>query len=284
MNIILVNVITYLMVITSIFGLITLSTIFGLFLFLYFNKFVTKWNQSKAEPVLISIEGNIGVGKSTLLNTIKQHFSKKNIVCEFIQEPVDIWEETCDENGVSILETFYTYTHRWAYTFQNFAFVTRLNRLLDTYNKIKKIETTNKKYIISDRSLDADRMIFGKIMHDDGYMNELEWSVYMHYGTMWKNIRRDVFAKNPNNHTLNIIYLRCDPEVAYERITKRGRDAESKITLEYLKQIHDYSEKWINKSKRDNNVLIIDANNDFVNNKEQSERVLREIDLYLSKF
>ena len=45
---------------------------------------------------MFSIEGNIGAGKSTLFNLVKQHISKKNI--SFMDEPVNDWLNIKNEN------------------------------------------------------------------------------------------------------------------------------------------------------------------------------------------
>lgn len=42
-----------------------------------------------------------------------------------------------------------------------------------------------------------------------------------------------------------IVYLRTDPEVAYERIGQRGRSEENSIKLEYLQSVHKYHEDWL---------------------------------------
>ena len=73
-------------------------------------------------PVLISIEGNIGSGKSTLLKKLRERHANWN----FIDEPVESWMSLRHSNGKSLLELFYEDKHRWAYTFQNTAILTRI--------------------------------------------------------------------------------------------------------------------------------------------------------------
>eukprot|EP00966_Prymnesium_polylepis_P072080 1674070-Prymnesium_polylepis.1 len=46
----------------------------------------------KEAPLVVSIEGNIGVGKSTLLGALKERYAKDETVC-FVDEPVATWEQ-----------------------------------------------------------------------------------------------------------------------------------------------------------------------------------------------
>jgi deoxyadenosine/deoxycytidine kinase len=64
---------------------------------------------------IISIEGNIGSGKSTLLEKMRTHYkNNENII--ILREPVDIWENIHDENGISILEKFYTDQQKYSFS------------------------------------------------------------------------------------------------------------------------------------------------------------------------
>ena len=55
---------------------------------------------------IISIDGNIGSGKSTFVQKMKQEFNDNNKII-FIDEPVDEWSNICDKNGETILSKFY---------------------------------------------------------------------------------------------------------------------------------------------------------------------------------
>ena len=58
-------------------------------------------------PTIISIEGNIGVGKSTVVDLLKSKYSNlQNQSIVFLQEPVKQWETIKDKSGASILEKF----------------------------------------------------------------------------------------------------------------------------------------------------------------------------------
>ena len=54
---------------------------------------------------IISIEGNIGSGKSTFVDYLKQNYKQDNII--YLQEPNDEWNKIKDDDGITILEKFY---------------------------------------------------------------------------------------------------------------------------------------------------------------------------------
>ena len=59
--------------------------------------------------IIIAIEGNIGSGKSTMVDFLKSQYNNKILFGRkvvFLQEPVKQWEEI-NSDGVNILEKFY---------------------------------------------------------------------------------------------------------------------------------------------------------------------------------
>ena len=57
-------------------------------------------------PKIISIEGNIGAGKTTFTNKLKEKLKYEKRIL-FITEPINIWESIKDSKGKNILEKFY---------------------------------------------------------------------------------------------------------------------------------------------------------------------------------
>ena len=59
-------------------------------------------------PIIVSFDGNIGSGKSSIVHYFEKNFDKfcnkkgKNYNICFLQEPVSIWESIKDENGKNI--------------------------------------------------------------------------------------------------------------------------------------------------------------------------------------
>lgn len=206
-----------------------------------------------SHKIIISIEGNIGAGKSTLMNILRKKYSEQ---IYFIDEPVDEWTQMIDENGKNLLETFYTDMKRWSYTFQNIAYITRMNRLLAAIDSDKKV-------IVMDRSLDGDKNTFTKMLEEDGNINKLEMSAY----NKWVSFFNDRFG---NQLIIKHIYLQCSPEIAHSRINKRSRNGEGGIPLEYLTRLHNCHEEWLNKKT---NVLTVDVNKDFIDDVNKLNKV-----------
>ena len=65
------------------------------------------------------VEGNIGAGKSTFLKMLKQYLN-----VQIVLEPHEKWQNIGD--GHNLLDQFYNDPKRWAYTFQSYAFVSRV--------------------------------------------------------------------------------------------------------------------------------------------------------------
>jgi deoxyadenosine/deoxycytidine kinase len=57
----------------------------------------------EVKPIILSIDGNIGAGKSTFLNQLKKSYPNWH----FVDEPVDTWTKFVNENNESLLEVFY---------------------------------------------------------------------------------------------------------------------------------------------------------------------------------
>ena len=71
----------------------------------------------------VVLEGNIGAGKSTMLNIMQ-----KQLGLSVINEPTNKWQHVGQTDN--ILDLFYKDTKRWAYTFQSYAFLTRVHAIL----------------------------------------------------------------------------------------------------------------------------------------------------------
>ena len=192
-------------------------------------------------PLILSIEGNIGAGKSTFVTEIQDKLGHREDIC-FLQEPVEEWKTITDEDGKNILERFYGDISGFSFSFQMMAYITRLSNLKRAY------ENPKYKFIFTDRSLFTDKHVFAQMLYDDGQMNKIDYTIY----NKWFHEFID-FSKN-----FKYIYLRTEPTTAYDRVLKRNRIEES-IPLAYLEKCHKYHEKWLSNME---NVHIVDGNHE----------------------
>ena len=111
--------------------------------------------------MIISIEGNIGSGKSTFFNYCRaQMYDRTDII--FVEEPVDVWESIKDSNGISLLQQFYNHPYEYAFCFQMTAYISRLVRLKDAIKRAEEIGATA---IITERCVYTDYNVFTKMLH-----------------------------------------------------------------------------------------------------------------------
>lgn len=114
------------------------------------------------KPFKISVEGNIGSGKSTFLNYFKQ-FS-------FVQtydEPLDKWRNL---HGHNLLELLYDDMKKWNATFQSYVQLTRTNIQTSTPPEGVKIQ-------MFERSVQNNRYCFLENAYHSGFIHPVQFSV-----------------------------------------------------------------------------------------------------------
>jgi len=176
--------------------------------------------------LLLSIEGNIGSGKSTLVHKLREKYANNKDIC-FLDEPVSEWEKIQDSQGKSMLEKYYGNQEKYAFAFQMMAYISRLAPL-------RKALKQNYKVIITERSVYTDKMVFAKMLYDDKKIEDVEYQIYVKW---FSEFLDDI----PTPH---IVYVQTNPEIAKTRVDKRARKGET-IPLEYLKNCHKYHENWL---------------------------------------
>tara|TARA_B110001450_G_scaffold221352_3_gene217348 strand:+ start:493 stop:1197 length:705 start_codon:yes stop_codon:yes gene_type:complete len=206
-----------------------------------------------SQPLIISLEGNIGSGKSTLMKYLEENldeflnlnkFNKK--VC-FLQEPVSSWSNIIDESdGKNVIQKFYENNAKYAFAFQMMAYISRLALFRKALNE-------NYDIIFTERSMYTDRNIFAKMLYETGDIGSIEYQIY--------NTWFDEFTDCLQN--MKIVYVITEPNTCYQRIVKRDRDGET-IPLDYLTNCHEHHESWLNSDNfTPTNKLQIDGNIDI---------------------
>ena len=213
--------------------------------------------------LILSVEGNIGVGKSTMLNRIKKFLGNtingRKII--FLQEPVDKWQSIKGKDGEDILTKFYSDQEKYAFPFQMMAYISRQAMLMDA------VENNPGSVIISERCIHTDKNVFAYMLHNDGKIEDVNYAIY----NMWF----DTFSNKCkyNGH----IYLRASPDVCHSRVKVRSRSGET-IPLDYLVKCHDNHDNWLAQSK---NTIMISVDEDMNTAEEKYEEICSKIREYI---
>jgi len=204
--------------------------------------------QSITMAFIISIEGNIGSGKSTYLSYLKKYCSNKII---FVKEPVEDWEQIRDrETNETMLQKFYKDQNKYSFSFQMMAFISRFSILRET------VRQNPSAIIITERCLYTDKYVFAKMLFEMKNIEDVNYQIY----NKW-------FEEFALEFPINkIIYIRATPEKCFERIQKRNRIGESEIPLDYLINCDKYHQDMIKILSDTTEIIYIDGNIDIYEN------------------
>jgi deoxyadenosine/deoxycytidine kinase len=162
---------------------------------------------------VIIIEGQIGVGKTTMGELLEQELG------------IQLFRELQHEETHTLLDRFYADQPRWAFTLQ-------IHFLNERFRMIKDIRSKGGGAL--DRSIYGDR-IFAEVLHEDGTMTHEEFTTYE---SLLANMLEHVQPPDL------LIYLDCSVDTAIDRIRKRNRGLESGIPREYLERLNEHYLQW----------------------------------------
>jgi len=183
------------------------------------------------KPIIVSIEGNIGSGKTTIIENLETHLEHDQSIL-FLREPLDVWESVKDsQTGENILQKFYADPNKYAFAFQVMAYATRLSMVREAI----KSGRGQYRVIVLERSLAADKRIFAKMLYDDGKIDDVCYQIYQKF---YKEFSDEVGLDG-------IVYIDADAEVCKQRVEKRSRQGEDGIPLEYLQKCKRYHDEWM---------------------------------------
>jgi len=176
---------------------------------------------------IITLDGNIGCYKTSILNYFHRYYKTSIDI-----EPVDNWNE--------YLKDMYN-SNKSSYDFQIKVWLDRC-----------WIQEKSNAIILMERSPHFIKNVFVKKAHEDNTINNDEYANLLHYHKTTDELWQ------PSG----IIYLRSNPNMCLKRISKRGRESEKNIKIEYIQRIHELHEKTyddlINEKK---NIIVIDIEN-----------------------
>ena len=203
---------------------------------------------------IYSIEGNIGAGKTTILNIIGQHFDDVT----FVEEPVSQWQNL---GGCNLLEKFYQDPERWGFSFEFYSMLSKIKCLL-------KAAESEKNIVIIERSLLSNKIFFD-ISKDMNKLNDLEYGMLINTYNFYK---QNVYP------ILNgIIYLNTPVDVCVQRIIQRNRGGENNLDKNYLLMLKEKFDELSNNSTIP--TLVIDGNFDL---ERDSNKIGRDIHSFMA--
>lgn len=199
----------------------------------------------------ISIMGNIGSGKTTLIKSIAKHL-KFHLV-----------EENVAEN--LFLADFYKEMKRWAFHSQTYYLTEKIKQMIEI-KEILKI-----KPVIQDTSILQDVFVFAEAQYEAGNMGKAEFDLYKKIYAMWQDA-----IPEP---TL-IVYLKTSVEVVEKRINKRARNFEDKVPRWYLVLLNWLLERWVSHNKK---IPILTIDTDAINIVDSKKDVDKIVELIKKK-
>lgn len=226
------------------------------------------YNESKTGNLTISIEGVIGCGKSSLLNIIQQNTNYN--ICH---EGVELWQNITDGKNNNILQSMYN-NKVFLPLFQTLAMATKYSqhRNIQLNNAQKHLDNTQSynQVTIMERSL-LSTDIFNEMAVENGNLSELNKNVI-------DAIHKLVVPGKKSDYIDAIIFIETPIETCYERINKRKRNGEEKITRKHLELCETIYIKHLSKFQKP--ILYLQFNNDM-NNLDYINFVLKQITAFI---
>jgi deoxyadenosine/deoxycytidine kinase len=206
-----------------------------------------------ARITYIAVAGNIGCGKSTLVDFICRTY-----------KGVEPFFEPNAENPY--LKDFYADMKSWAFHSQIY-FLTHKFRIHQELERQR-----GERAVVQDRTIFEDAEVFATHLHERGYINKRDWRVYSDlYETILSSL------KPPDL----MIYLRADVTTIKKRIKLRGRPEEQAIPTSYLKALNELYERWFKKYERSPTIVLETDKLDYLSDLVHRLDVRKTIEKYL---
>lgn len=197
--------------------------------------------------MLLSIEGPIGVGKTSLARIIVNELGFKGIYELSYKNPY--------------LNDFYNDIERYSFPIQ-------IEFLVNRFRQWKLIQDTRENLV-------CDYFFYKDEIFAQMNLREEDIRLYRRiYNQMLKHIK-------PPDY---VVYLSASPEVLIERIEKRGRVYERSIKYEYLSNLYNHYEDYMNKYSLSPVLKIEVGNLDYVNKIEDRRYMLLLIKNFIKAY
>lgn len=195
----------------------------------------------------IAVSGNMGTGKSTLVEFLTRHFNIKPLF------------EPNEENPY--LSDFYKDMARWAFHSQVFFLIRKF--------KLHQEMANSEIPVVLDRTIYEDAEIFAANLARMGIMSKREYETYRNlYETLVELLRPPDL----------LIYLRCSLSTIRKRISMRGRPEEREVPDEYLRRLNRLYDRWFMGYSRSPTIVIRTDRIDYVSDLVDQVEVLKTIE------
>ncbi|AAP24072.1 MULTISPECIES: deoxynucleoside kinase [Bacillus] len=202
----------------------------------------------------ITVEGPIGVGKTSLAKEISTHMQ------------LHLLKEIVDENP--FLGKFYEDIDEWSFQTEMFFLC----------NRYKQLEDINIKYLNQRKPVVADYHIFKNVIFASRTLKDSQYDKYMQ---IYRILTQDMPVPNV------IVYLTASLETLQRRIAMRGREFEKNMDPNYLLQLTKDYETAMDAFKKDHpDIPVLKFNGDdmdFVKNPDDLNVILSALQNTLLK-
>ncbi len=204
------------------------------------------------KSVFITVEGPIGIGKTSLSHAISKHFQ------------LELLQEIVYENP--FLGKFYENIAEWSFQTEMFFLC----------NRYKQLQDINDQYLSKGRSVVSDYNIFKNTIFAKRTLSEQNLPKYQKI--------YDILTQDQPQASL-VIYLTASVDTVMKRIALRGRDIEKNMDPVYIEHlIADYAEFMQQFQLRHPEVPVLTFECDrldYVNRPEDLRYVLNKIEPYI---
>ncbi len=192
----------------------------------------------------VTVEGNIGAGKTTLAHLLSKHYNSKLILEQFADNP--------------FLPKFYENPDQYAFPLELFFMAERYKQLKDLLQTKDMFQTVT----ISDY-LFTKCLLFAKVNLAD--------EEFRLYQKLFEIINPQIIQPDI------LIYLHCPVNKLQENIKKRNREYEQAIPSDYLFSLQETYTQYI--KQHNIKTLFVDASNaDFLENEAHFKIITDALD------
>jgi deoxyadenosine/deoxycytidine kinase len=210
-------------------------------------------SQNQPAVTYIAVAGNIGCGKSSLVDFFCHQYGIQPFFEPNATNPY--------------LADFYGDMKRWAFHSQIY-FLTHKFRIHQELERQRRKAT-----VVQDRTIFEDAEVFATYLYRRHFIKKRDWDVYQDlYNTI-------LGALAPPDL---MVYLKASVRTIRKRIKLRGRPEEQAIPVTYLRSLNKLYEAWFAGYRRSPTIVIETDQLDYVTNLVDRIDVLRTIEKHLS--